>query len=675
MTMYTSAYSVAAPPPPKPAPRAIPDPWRFRPELEGLRAVAILLVVGANAGVAHLAGGHFGVDVFFVVSGFLLTRGLLRRLDQEHRISLRDYYAARMLRMLPAVAVIVPVTLIAVWYWLPPAALRRFSGDALAAVLGFGNYRSAASPFEHFWAVSVTEQFALVVPILMLLGSMIWLRARVVLPVLAVVLGVLTLGAFGLALWVDQSAGLWEFGVGSLLALGVRRLVRIRVRLASFLITSGVLVIVLAAVFAGPQRGTWSSLWPVTGTAMVLIGGCGDPQRGLARLLEKAPMQELGRLSYGWYLWHWPVLFLAPSVLGHAPSQSLRYGLAAGALLLASVSMVAIENRIRLLPGVRERSSRGLAAGSGLAALAVIAAVIALYLPLPAVRPAPVALAASPAGIDQAGLQRLIAAGAALVTVPPGLTPSLAAAATDYPDDGNCLAPGDQPSIAYSIGMGCENRGDLEGAKTVVLFGDSHAQSWYDALNVVAHQRHWKLLVYAKSNCGAPDGEVTADGGVCDRWREQVFTRMAELSPAMVVMSSLHHGLAPAGVTGNADQAWAAGWLATVQKVKATGAKPVLIEDSPFPRTNVLNCLNASPEAVASCNPKRAAAVNRSRQDAIRRMADANGVQVVETTPWFCTDTVCPAIVGGIPVYRDTNHITATYSAFLGTVLGKELLG
>jgi peptidoglycan/LPS O-acetylase OafA/YrhL len=679
MTMYTSAYSVAAPPPPEPAPRPVPDPWRFRPEIEGLRAVAILLVVGADAGVAGLAGGHIGVDVFFVISGFLLTRGLLRQLEQQRRISLRRFYAARMLRLLPAVAVVVPVTLVAIWYWLPPAALRSFSLDALAAVLGFTNYRPAASPFQHFWAVSVTEQVALVWPVLLLLSSLIWLRGRAAWRLVAAAVAVLSVASFALSLWLGSGPALqsrlWEFGAGALLAAGVRRLVRTRVRFASFLVSSGVLVIVLAAVLGGPGGGTLSALWPVAGAALVLIGGCADPQHGLARLLAKAPVQELGRLSYGWYLWHWPMLFLAPYVLGRQPSQSLRIALAGGALLLASVSLVAVENRIRRRSAVRETPWPGLATGSGLVALAALAAVIGLYLPLPAVRPVVTAVSAPLAQLDKVRLRQLITAGSALTALPPGLTPSVAGAATDYPHDGDCLTPGDEPSISYGIGMGCERRGFKDGARIVVLFGDSHAQSWYDALNVVAQQRKWRLVVYAKSDCGAPDGEVTADGGECDRWRAEVFTRLAQLSPAMVIMSSLHHGLAPAGMTGDPDQAWAQGWLATVKQVKATGAKPVILEDNPFPRSNVLTCLTAHPRAVQDCDLRVPAAVNTGRQRAIRAMADANGVQVVDTTPWFCSATVCPAIVGGTPVYRDTNHITATYSAFLGPVLGKELIG
>jgi peptidoglycan/LPS O-acetylase OafA/YrhL len=177
MTIYTSAYPITSPPPPKPAPRPAPEPWRFRPDVEGLRAVAILLVVGADVGVRGLRGGHVGVDVFFVISGYLLTASLLQRLEDQRRISLRRYYAVRMIRLLPAVAVVLPVTLTAAWWWLPPTMLRSLGHDALAAALGFIDFRPAgASPVQHFWAVAVTEQVALAWPILLILASLIWLR-------------------------------------------------------------------------------------------------------------------------------------------------------------------------------------------------------------------------------------------------------------------------------------------------------------------------------------------------------------------------------------------------------------------------------------------------------------------------------------------------------------------
>ena len=708
MTTYMSRYSIASPPslaPDAKPPRPVPEPWRFRPDLEGLRAVAILLVVSYHAGVGVVRGGYVGLDVFFVISGFLITGQLFRELEKTGRISLPAFYARRMIRLLPAATVAVLATLAAAWHWMPPAALKAISWDALAAATASMNYRLAAEgidylsaerdglPLQHFWSLAVVQQFYLVWPVLVILGTLIWLRGRVSGAALRLVLVVLLIGSFVLCV-VQGHAGsvaatyglparLWELAAGALIALGVRRLVLLGSGFAAFLTWTGLLAIGLAALVLSDRTAPgWATVLPVVGAALVILGGCAEPPGGAIRILGKPVMQEIGRLSYGWYLWHWPVLTIAPYALGHQPSVWVKVALSGGALLLAFVSLVAVENRLRLHPGVRARPWRGLVLGSALTAVAAAVALLTLRLPPPVLPAAPIDAASeiTTGTADPAELQQLIEASSTLTTLPAGLTPSLAAAPTDYPSDGDCLAPAAAKSISYNIGLGCERRGFVAGTKTVVLFGDSHAQHWFDALNVVAQQRKWRLVVFAKSNCGAALGQVSTDDTKlpyteCDQWREEALTRMAALHPAMVVMSSLHRGLAPTGVTGDPDRAWTAAWLATVQRIKAIGVAPVIIEDSPFPRTDVVRCLAAHPQAIQTCDLKPATALNTARQRAIRAMAKANAVQDIDTTPWFCSATVCPAVIDGTLVYRDNNHITAAYSRFLGGVLGKELIG
>jgi peptidoglycan/LPS O-acetylase OafA/YrhL len=707
MTTYMSRYSVAAPPDLAPVakPRPIPEPWRFRPDVEGLRAVAILLVVSYHASFGVVRGGYVGVDVFFVISGFLITGQLFRELEKTDRISLRGFYARRMVRVLPAGTVAVLVTLAAAWHWMPPAALRAISWDALTAATYAMNYRLAVhgtdplgaqgdpSPLQHFWSLAVVGQFYLVWPVLLILASLVWLRAGASKRSVRLVLIVVSVASFALCVWQASTAPpwaylslptrAWEFCAGALIALAVRRLVLLRPGFGAFLSWVGLLAIALSAMVLSDRSGPgWATVLPVAGVVLVILGGCAESPAGAVKILGIGPMQEIGRLSYAWYLWHWPVLLIAPYVLGHRPSMLVNFALVAGALLPAFVSLVAVENRIRLNPALGSRPWRGLVLGSVLTAGTAGIAALTLFLPLPAVPGTRAAVASKivtgPA--DPAQLQRLIVAGSAATTLPPGMTPSLAAAPTDYPRDGDCLTPIAVKSISYSIGMGCERRGYPTGTKTVVLFGDSHAQHWFDALNVVARQRKWRLVVLVKSNCGPALGRVAKDDtkqpyAECDQWREEALTRIAQLRPALVVMSSLQRSAGPIGVAGDPDRAWAAAWLATVKRVKSAGATPVIIEDNPFPRTNVLDCLSDHPRAIQACNLKPAATVDGGRKRAIRAMAAANLVQVIDTTPWFCSATVCPAIIDGTLVYRDTNHITATYSKFLGGVLGKELTG
>ena len=700
MTTYMSRYSIASPPNEAAVstPRPVPEPWRFRPDIEGLRAVAILLVVVGHTGAGVAAGGFVGIDVFFVISGFLLTGQLFRELERTGRISLRAYYARRATRLLPVATVTVLVTLAASWRWLPPGALRGIGWDSLASATGWMNVRLAAAganhvsvgsgpePLRHFWSIAVQEQFSLLWPLVMILAALVWLRRRPNVRALWLILGTLFLASLVAAAWLSYTdrpwavfglpTRLWELGAGALIGLSVRRLVLLNAGFAAFLSWTGLVAIGLAAVLMsdGTSAG-WILLWPVLGAALVIVGGCADPPGGAARLLTKGPMQELGRLSYGWYLWHWPVLLLAPYVLGHPPSLLVKLALAVGALVLAFMSLVAVENRVRLSPAVQARPWQGLAIGSGLTAFAAAAATLTLFLPLPVVHTAPAMAAAKVVDTgttDAAQLQRLVAAGSTATAVPAGLVPSLTAGPTDYPRDGNCLAPTTAKSIAYSIGRGCEGRGYVHGAKTVVLFGDSHAQHWFDALNVVAQQRKWRIVVFVKSNCGAALSNVAHSE--CDQWREEALVRMAQFHPAVVVMSALHRGLAPLGTDGTPDQAWAAGWLTTVQRIRAFGAAPVILQDSPYPKTNVVSCLKANPQAIGKCALKPAIALDLPQQRAIQKLGADNAFQVIDTTPWFCTASTCPVIVGGTIVYRDTNHLTATYSKLLGGVLSKELI-
>jgi peptidoglycan/LPS O-acetylase OafA/YrhL len=708
MTTYMSRYSIASPASLQPAttPRPVPEAWRFRPDIEGLRAVAILLVVGYHTGSVVFRGGYVGVDVFFVISGFLITGQLYRELEKRGRVSLPRFYARRVIRLVPAAAAAVLATLGAAWHWMPPGTLRTMGWDALASGTYWMNIRLAVegtdylaaqrdvSPLQHFWSLGVEEQFYLIWPVLLVSASVIalssWASARSVW--LAVI--VVTAGSFVLCVtqagsgspwaYFGLPARAWELGAGALIALGVRRLVLLHAGFGAFLSWAGLFLIAVSAVFLSSRSSPgWDLVAPVAGAALVIIGGCAGSAAGVVKLLGKGPMQGLGALSYGWYLWHWPVLLVAPYVLGHQPSLLVKIALVVGALIPAYVSLVAIENRLRLSPAVKDRPWRGLAIGAGTTVFTAVVALLTLIIPLPVVA-GTAAVAAEPVATvitDPAELQRLIVAGSQATALPAGLTPNLADAPTDYPRDGDCLVPADEKSISYSIGLGCERRGFVAGppAATVVLFGDSHAQHWYDALNVVAQQRKWRLVVFTKTNCDAALGEVTktATSKVayteCDQWRDEALTRIAQIRPRLVVMSGLSRGLNPLGRTGNADTNWADAWQATVQRVKTAGAQPVILEDNPFPRVNVLDCLAEHPQAIRSCDLKAAAVVDRSRQRAIHRMAEADDVLDIDTTPWFCTGTVCPAVVDDIPVYRDTNHITATYSKLLGGVLGKEL--
>src|SRR3954464_9447717 len=315
----------------------------FRPDIEGLRAVAVLAVVLFHAGVPGLPGGFVGVDVFFVISGFLITGMLWREVERTGTVRLARFYGPRARRLLPAGVLVIAATAAAVAWLLPPLRARTVLGDGVASALYVANYRFAVqgtdylaadtppSPFQHYWSLGVEEQFYLLWPAL-LVGTA-WLAGRRSPGARKVVaaVGVLTLvtaGSFVLSLWWTHSSPpwayfslpsrAWELGVGGLVALTVPAWRRLPPTVAATAGWAG-----LAAVLAScclldegtPFPGT-AALLPVLGTALLLGAGSRRTSWGPAVVLERPPVRRIGRWSYSWYLWHWPVLVLAPTLVG-----------------------------------------------------------------------------------------------------------------------------------------------------------------------------------------------------------------------------------------------------------------------------------------------------------------------------------------------------------------------
>ncbi|MBU2663395.1 acyltransferase [Actinoplanes bogorensis] len=329
----------------------------FRRDIEGLRAVAVLLVVLFHAGVPGVAGGYIGVDVFFVISGFLITSVMLREVRRTGGLSLIDFYARRARRILPAAAVVLVATLLASYHWLGFLRGDEIAGDVGWSALFAANFRfantgldylasqGAASPVQHFWSLAVEEQFYLVWPAAIVL--LLWLGFRWAIGywLAAAVVASLAYGVLwqtGTWSYFSPFSRAWEIGAGCLLALVATKLDRIPHRLATAMAGVGLALIVVSALtfdetttFPGYAAGL-----PVIATVMVLAGR-GDS------LLATWPLVWLGRLSYSFYLWHWPVLIIAQQAYGEMLSVVTRAALVLAALGLAAVTFFAVEEPIR----------------------------------------------------------------------------------------------------------------------------------------------------------------------------------------------------------------------------------------------------------------------------------------------------------------------------------------
>ncbi|MFY1636932.1 acyltransferase family protein [Solwaraspora sp. WMMB335] len=676
----------------------------FRHDIEGLRAVAVLLVVLYHARVPFVEGGYVGVDVFYVISGFVVTTMLVRESATCGRISILGFYARRARRLLPAAILVLLVTLVASWLWLP-LQLRWIATQAIASAAYCVNYLLATnsvdyldamrreSPLEHYWSLAVEEQFYLVWPLLLVAllawprryGRIRWLVPTAVAAVatLSFVLGVwLTVHSPGHAYFASPARA-WEFAVGALIALLAGTMARIPARVAAGMTWAGLGAVLAAAlIFDGStQFPGFAALLPVAGVAMLIAGGCAAHRAGAGGLLTFGLFQRVGRLSYSWYLWHWPFLVIGTALLGGGDALWRNLGLAGAALAAAAVTYSLVENPIRRLSHLRHRpwGTVGLAAVSS-AVVVVVAMSATVFKPSVAGSGAPVDTAATLASSQavERDLRRLIAVSAQGSKVPSNLTPPLPRVAADVPAvfrDGCVVlmitdAGTDQPCVY----------GATDASQTIVLFGDSHAGSWFPAAEQIALARGWRLVVMVKGFCSAASVRFRLDSvnrayHECDQWRTEALARIRQLRPLLVITSSTNYTFGdPVGTFADRDQVWTDGWTQTVAKIRSGGSEVVLIGDTPWLPMTVLDCLALHLDDARICHRDvREALLEPRRRWMIEQAAAGQGATVVDPTPWFCTATVCPALVGNVVSLRDGNHMTATYSRLLWRLLDEQI--
>ncbi len=704
---------------------------RFRKDIEGLRAVAILAVVLYHAHVGAVPGGYVGVDVFFVISGYLITDHLWREVQERHQLSFSNFYARRIRRLLPASFFVLAATAIASAAILPPLAARATLKDGVACALYVGNYRFALlqtsyltasappSPFQQYWSLGVEEQFYLLWPAVLLAASLVWRRRRASraayadapsgMPsrvTAAAVLGVIAVSSCAFSIWLTHASEpwaffslptrAWELAVGGLIALGAPVVARLKgAPLLGWLGLGLVLWSVLSFSTTTPFPGT-AALVPVLGTvAIIAAGAAPGGSRGPARVLRAAPMQVTGRVSYSWYLWHWPFLILVPAALGHALSLGQNLGVAAFSFLVAIATFVLLERPVRLSSWLTTNTRRSLSFGAALSIGAVAACVLSvLSLPsLTGTGRAPVAAAAvrattaraqdAPAPATNPVLSQLDEGTAAInkqvsrtlpvKDVPTNLKPSLPNANADEPPvfvDG-CLDSYTDTSLRSCT------FGDTSSNTTVILFGDSHAAMWFPAVEQAAQQYGWKLINWTKATC--PPFPLPIFSPVlgrtfteCDEWQADVLAQIQSMHPALVILGVARHYTDIYGFTPY-SQVWLSGLGQEVAAIRATGAQVMVFGPVPKPPFDVPGCLSGNLTNATACTVPVGVGLNQGGIEAETTAVTTNGGTYVDTQPWFCTPATCAVMVDNLLVYRDDNHITAEYASFLTPVVGPAM--
>lgn len=632
-----------------------------RSDIEGLRAVAVLAVLLYHAGVPGVSGGYVGVDVFFALSGYLMTALLVTERWRTGRIAFGSFYARRARRLLPASVTVLLATLVGSWFVLPPLAFERTATDIAAAGGYVVNLRFAreatdylgsdvgASPVLHYWSLAVEEQFYLVWPVLLGLALGRAGRRRgpiILLAVVAVVSFVLSVAwTAQIQPWAFFSlpTRAWEFAVGGLVAFWMPA---VGTRRSDVLGWGGIALVVAAVVgfdestrFPGPSAAV-----PVVGTAMVLAAG----GRGPARLLGAGVFQWIGRRSYGLYLWHWPPLVLLPVLLDRELTLLESLAILAGSFVTAAVALRLIEDPVRFARVFSATPWRSAVLAAGLTLSAVS---VPLW--------ARTAVDTTGTGVaTDIGMEIIDPVGP--TPVPADLLPSLLDVENDTPGDlyeVGCHA--DQ--LATAPRLPCEY-GSVASDTTVVLFGDSHMAQWFPAFEAIADELDLRIVSLTKSGCPSAmksvyNQQYERSYDECDEWREATLASVVDVDPALVVLGNYPGGEA---------DTHARALTTTVDRFADAGLAVLVIGPTPIPPANVPDCVSGTLQDTRPCDLDRATRATPNRRDIERGLVEKAGARYLDPTDWFCGEAVCPAVLGRYLVYRDGSHVATPYMRRIG---------
>ena len=663
--------------------------------MEGLRAVAVVAVLLYHAGVPFAGGGYVGVDVFFVISGFLITGLLVRELEKTKTVSLARFYSRRAKRLLPLTVVVLAVVAVVSWLLFDPVRMEEVSLGIVAAGLYFMNWLLAAraadyfaagleaSPVQHFWTLAVEEQFYLVWPVLILTAA--WWSRRTGLglrPVLAAAFALVVVSSLAYSVYSTQAqAGAayfstltrgWELALGGLLALVPASRVGLLPRTAAgVMAASGLAAIAFATLRFNDDTlfPGHAALVPTLGTAAIIAAGLATTPAGPSRLLTLGPVRHIGRISYSWYLWHWPPLVFAAAIWGKlSPLEGV-------AVLAASYVPALLTNRLVEKPFLHSRRlsrfpRKALALG-GACTAASVALGLALLALTPTVPEAPEGEVTGAAALrDSYSLQESAKA------VNP--TPREAEKKENRP---RMYADGCHLDLEEKRSPECVY-GNPSSQTTVVLFGDSHAMQWFPALEELAKERDWRLVGFSKSACPPARISVYSTGlrreyRECEEWRERTLGRIVrEENPSLVVTSMLNRYRAREdgrGLSRDAsNEAVVEGYASTLTKLRDSGAPVAVIEDVPRPDKDIPECVSQSLDRLQDCTFPRSKALEQPRVN-VRAAKEVEGTSLIDPTPMVCPGETCPAVIGDVLVYRNGAHLTRTYVNTLTPWLGEQL--
>ena len=606
-------------------------------QIQGLRALAAILVTVFHARL--VPGGFIGVDIFYVISGYLITGLILREIEKTGTLDLRSFYQRRIKRLLPTSVFVLFVTAIFAWILFPPITRDALGRDLFAAATYISNYlfawwqndyqnlNATPSPFIHYWSLAVEEQFYLIWPIFILF------LARYGKKVILGGIAITTLGSLLFSIYLTQVAPIWAFyslptrawelGFGALLLFipETKKKMRILPWLGFFGITFASLNFNENTAFPGKN-----ALIPVIAT-VVLIASIKYWPPLFNDLSNSRVSQWLGGISYPLYLWHWPALVLPSSALGRPLRFYERFLCILLTIILAHFTSKYVEEPLRH----KNLSPRTIYKG----AIVTTASSLAVG--------------------------TLIAFSTSSIITTKG--------DISYQFDlvkvmEKPAVYGDDCHVNYGeTKSGFCTYGDKNSSETIVLYGDSHAAQWFPTLEKLAKQRGFKLISLTKSACPAVDANRPDQGAFkqvhCTKWRQNSIERIAKIKPMAVITSSFQY-FTPANEGVSRATWWRDGQRKLLSDLTGSTDHLIYISDTPRPLRDIPNCLASRNSRVCDSTQKT-------------RVSIIFGFEVVNPTPWLCS-SFCPAIIDGTVAYRDASHISVEMALKLLPKLEEALI-
>lgn len=662
------------------------EPSRFIPHVQGLRAIAVLAVVLYHFWPGRLTGGYIGVDIFFVISGFLITAHLMRELTATGTVRLGQFWARRARRLLPASLLVLLFCAVVVMspYLMPTSALPNEVREILASTFyvenwylalnsaDYLNHSGSPTTVQHYWSLSLEEQFYVMWPLIMLLAAWIGVRffrgarRRAIIGAL----GIVTVVSFVFCVvftitnpapaYFVTFGRMWQFGVGALIALVP--MLRVRNAIGSFVLGWGgiLLLLYVAFTFDGqtPFPGYMAAL-PTLGAAAVIAASNTERLWYPTRILAIRPAQFVGDISYSLYLWHWPLIIIAPSVPFWGLTIYHRVALLVLCFVLAWLTKRFVEDPARGWKVLTSRPAR-VTLWSSLAAMVVVGLVAAsawfVNAPLynqgtrdiaelqqdpPECFGAASVLDESCAGADFGGT----------------ILPAPGFAGIDRPENPDCFV-----QLTDSRPVSCTFGSDDPDAPRVALIGDSHAYQLLSTFQRMADENGWQLVTWFKGACPwntTPLSTPGAFGAACTEWRDRVQNAIDDADLDAVFTAAI--ATTPYSSSGydSSYDAAVAGYRDAWSTVTDRGIPVVTVVDNPVWETDPNKCLRT--RDASECDGARSDVL--VEDDPLRAAASgADSVTLLDFTDVFCGAETCAPVVGGANIYRDQDHLTVTFA-------------